>query len=325
MKKALLFISVFCVSSQAYSQSNVSLSGGFMTGIKHTAEKKNGTPSKTRLENLGVPANHLTVRGTERINNDLSVGIVLNHRFDPTNGSVNGSSFFTNSKISLSSAYGSLSAGKFWAPVDWILRPTFDIYGPVGIGGVYGSIVDAPSRYDGMLMYESPDISGLKFALMFVPKSSMASDEANVYEAALRYKYANMDFGIGYTKNAGTTPTARDNIKGKDVLTLATGIHLKDWRMGLTYTEVDAHAANPGSKRYSLGLRKKISDQLTIKSGLEQHKINAGDETTAFAVGLEYSLSKRTSLFTELGRAKSDNHAKHDVEFSYTAGIQHRF
>ncbi len=327
MKNSTVAALAFLASCSALAQSNVTMSGGVVIGLKHASAKANGTASKNTVEGLDAAGNNLTMRSVEDLGGGLKASALLNYRFNPADGSTGaGHDHYANSKLSLSGSFGEVSAGRFWAPVDWLLRPVLDIYTPLGLGTtVYGGPLDASTRYNGILMYESPEMSGFKAGIATVPKASMTSNKVSTTEVALRYQSGPLVLGLGLTKNAGTGASAKDNIKGKNVLTLGGAYDFGVAKAGLTYSNVDAYGTTAESDRWSLAVRVPLSSVLSVKFGYENQKFKNGPGTSALALGTEYSLSKRTMLFAEFGKVQSDTASKKETGLTYLAGIRHRF
>lgn len=327
MKKSTLAALAFLATCSAWAQSSVTMSGGVVIGLKHASAKANGTASKNSVEGLDAAGNNFTVRSVEDLGGGLKAGALLNYRFNPNDGATGaGHDYYANTKLSLSGSFGEVSAGRFWGPVDWLLRPVLDIYTPLGLGTtVYGGPLDAATRYNGMLMYESPEMSGFTAGAAIVPRTSMTSNKVSTSEVALRYKSGALVLGLGLTKNAGTSVSAKDNIKGKNVLTLGGSYDFGVAKAGLTYSNVDAYGTTAESDRWSLALRVPLSSVLSVKFGYENQKFKNGPGTSALALGTEYSLSKRTMLFAEFGKVQSDTASKKETGLTYMAGMRHRF
>lgn len=310
----------------ALAQSNVTISGGMVAGYKFTSGKSDGTPSKRLIDNLDAGGNHLTFRGDEDLGGGMKASFVLNHRFSPVDGGQTGSTFFTNTKIGISGGFGEVSMGKMWGPVDEQLRRALDVYMPMGLGTtVYGGPADAPTRYNGTLMYTSPEMSGLRVSGAVVPKGNMTSQKQNTTEMAARYKTGALTLGLGYTKNAGNVPTAADNVKDRNVVTAGARYDFSKLNLGMTYSKVSEPLTAKDSDRYSFGARYPLDNAWTLKAGYEHLKVANKDKTNTFALGAEYRLSKRTMFFTEMGKAKSDILSKDDTSLTYLVGMAHRF
>lgn len=310
----------------AFAQSNVTVSGGLVIGYKYTPGKEDGTLSKQGIDNLEAAGSNLTFRGTEDLGNGNSAYFVLNHRFDPSTGMTTGSTFFTNSKLGLKGSYGDISMGKMWGPVDDLLRRVLDVYMPLGLGTtVYGGPSDAPTRYNGTLMYVSPEMGGFRFSGAFVPKGNMTSRSQNTSEVAGMYRNGPLSLGLGFTQNAGNTASAANNFKGRDVLTVGGRYDFKKLHLGLTYSRVRAPEQTQRSDRYSIGTRYLVSPEWTIKAGYEYLEQARTLKTNTVAFGTEYRLSKRTMLFSEVGHTESDTPARDDRGATFMLGIAHRF
>lgn len=312
-----------CIS---YAQSSVSISGGMVAGYKYTSAKSDGTAAKRAIENLDAGGSHLTFRGDEDLGGGMKASFVLNHRFSPVDGGQTGSTFFTNTKLALSGGFGEVSMGKMWAPVDELLRRSLDVYMPLGLGTtVYGGPGDAPTRYNGMFMYVSPEMGGLRLGGAVVPKGSMTSQKQDTTEVAARYKSGALTLGAGYTRNAGNVPSAADNVKDRNVVTAGARYDFSKLNIGLTYSKVDEPLTAKDSDRYSLGARYPLSEAWTAKAGYEHLKVAKKDTTNTFALGAEYRLSKRTMFFSEVGKVRSATRSKNDTGLTMMVGMAHRF
>lgn len=327
MKNHSIFVIAALTTGAAMAQSNVTLTGGVVIGYKHSSAKASGTPSKNSLENLDAAGNNITFRTVEDLGSGLKVSALLNYRFNPVDGATGaGHDYFANTRLTLSGPFGGLSMGRFWGPVDGLLRPALDVYTPLGLGTtVYGGPLDASTRYNGTLMYETPDMQGFVAGISFVPKSGMTSNKVNTTEVALRYKSGPLALGLGVTRNAGATPSAKDNIQGKDVLTVGGAYDFGVAKIGLTYSNVDAFGTTAESDRWSTAVRVPLSNGVVFKLGYEDQRFKAGAGTSAVAFGGEYSLSKRTMLFAEAGKVRSDTPSKQETGMTYLVGIKHGF
>lgn len=310
----------------SYAQSSVNIGGGVVMGYKHTPSKSNGAKSVDGIDNLEAAGSNVTIRAVEDIGDGYKVNVLLNHRFDPSTGAQTGISYFTNSKIGLSGSFGEVSMGKMWGPVDELLRRSLDVYMPLGLGvNVYGGPLDAPTRYNGTLMYMSPEVAGFKVSAAVVPKGNMQSKRQNTTEIAALYRQGAFKLGVGFTQNAGKGASASDNFKDRDVLTVGARYDFEKIHLGLTLSKVSAPGRVDDSERYSLGARYLMSNKMALKLGYEYLNVNHGDKSRMFAVGGEYRLSKQTMIFSEVGRMKSDIASRNDRGFIIMAGIAHRF
>lgn len=324
MRKFMMVLAL-AAPGVALAQSNVTVSGGFVMGYKYTAGKSNGTASKHGIDNLEAAGSNLTFRGVEDLGNGYKASFVLNHRFQPDTGATTGATYFTNTKLGLSGPFGEVAMGKMWAPVDELLRRVLDVYMPLGFGvNVYGGPGDAPTRYNGTLMYTTPDFSGFRASGAFVSKGNMASNKQNTSELALRYQTGPLTLGLGYTQNAGNTASAADNFKDRDVLTVGARYNFSKLNIGLTYSGVSDPDASKDLDRYSLGARYPLTSALTAKAGYERvERKNAN--ANKMALGAEYRVSKRTMFFAEAGRINSQMKSEDDRNTSFMLGMAHRF
>lgn len=327
--RKLMIAAALAAPCVAFAQSNVTVSGGFVMGYKYTAGKSDGTKSRHGIDNLEAAGSNLTFRGVEDLGNGYKASFVLNHRFDPSTGEQSRGSYFTNTKLALSGGFGEVAMGKMWAPVDELLRRVLDVYMPLGSGvHVYSGPFDAPTRYNGTLMYTTPDFSGFRASGAFVSKGNMkyapGAHEVNTSELALRYMNGPLTLGLGYTQNAGDTASATFNIKDRDVLTVGARYNFSKLNIGLTYSGVSAPQGGNDSDRYSLGARYPLTNALTAKAGYERFE-KKGEDANKMALGLEYRVSKRTMFFTEASRINSQDTKQDEKNATFMVGIAHRF
>jgi predicted porin len=153
----------------------------------------------------------------------------------------------------------------------------------------------------------------------------MTSNKVNTTEVALRYRSGPLALGVGFTKNAGTAPSSKDNAEGKDVLTVGGAYDFGVAKVGLTYTNVDAYGTTPESERWSTAVRVPITSAARLKLGYEDQKFKGGTSTQAVAFGGEYTLSKRTMVFAEIGQVDSDLAKSDEKDATYMLGIKHSF
>lgn len=322
----IIFVAALAAPIISFAQSSATVSGGFVSGYKYTPSKSDGTGAKSGIDNLEAAGSNVTIRAVEDLGAGYKVNVLLNHRFDPSTGTQNGVSFFTNSKIGLSGSFGEVSMGKMWGPVDELLRRALDVYMPLGLGvNVYGGPFDAPTRYNGTLMYMSPEVNGFKMSAAVVSKDNMQSKSQDTGEIAALYKKGAFKFGVGYTKNSGKGASAVDNFKDRNVLTVGTRYDFDKLQLGLTLSKVSAPGEIDDSKRYSLGARYPVAKQVALKFGYEHLNVGHHERSRTFALGGEYRLSPRTMLFSEVGRMKSNIAAKNDESLIFMLGMAHRF
>jgi predicted porin len=329
MKIAFITLATLAVTGTAFAQSSVEITGGTAIGLKYQNAKSDKPVSHTvSLVNNQESANNVTFRATEQLEDGMSVSSYLNIRYGPDDGTFIGGSAFKETSVSLQGKFGQFTYGRFNSPVDNMVHPTIDPYVPLGLGTtIYGGPLDAISRYNGMIQYATPIMGNVETRVMFVPKGNLNST-VTTSEIAVKYQDTNLGLGIGFTKNSGNT-AGTANFKDRDVFTVGALYNFGFAKVGVSFHRVDAYKSGATtiaqSDRKNLGIRVPLDAQISYKFGYETQKSVGALAVNALANGIDYYLSKRTTLSFDIGKVSSSNLARNDQGINYVFGLKHRF
>lgn len=315
MKKTLIILAALAATGAAFAQSSVTISGSVATAYEQYA-----SGGDAELTGFDASANSVTFSGVEDLGGGLKASFTLNKRFDLSTGGGYNSREFENSFVTLSGGFGSVSAGRHQA----ISVARFDIFGGLGISvwsptgkgnaGDYGYNNVSGSRYDDAISYSTPNFSGFSATVV-----TTLSPAVNTGREATAVR-------LGYVKGPLIVDYVRENVAAK-----AADVRRADQNLGVSYDFGVAKAlllwGKEGSAddRTSVGVIVPTGPALKLMAQYrtEGQTVNAAgkksDVGSAWALGAEYALSKRTGLFAHYGDLDKA------VQSAYRVGIRHKF
>ena len=330
---AAVLLAATCVGS-AQAQSNVVVYGRVDAGIdiQTNQVKTNADGSKGSGTVVGLGGNNwgtsmFGFKGTEDLGGGLKALFVLENGFSADTGQTNGDPsriWSRRSLVGLSGNFGTVKLGRdLTLPSDiaWGLDPT----GQQNLGSA--TLVKGRNwpQTSNSIQYISPRVNG--FAIQGVygfgevagatkPKSTggaaLTYEQGN-YTAAIMYDFINDDNGR-YTNvyesskeiTVGGTATF-DKLK----LFAAYQKLSAPQAVATTYNKAD---------HYWLGARYMLTPALTLIGAAYHTKLNHDSgSANLFMIGTDYSLSKRTLLYTAVGTVRNKGQADFAVEV-YPAG-----
>jgi len=307
MKKSLIALAALAATS-AFAQSTVTIDGRIELGVI-----KNTGKSATMDVTNGF--NQIRFLGSEDLGGGLKANFTLAQRFSPESGLFDGTNgnrpmFQGESTVGLSGGFGSVKIGRALTAMQGPFNGS-DPWGTRTVSatalgqGAYSSDIhfagsSGLARTDG-IFYTSPSISGFTVSGTLGLKQSGSSGTAttgqqNLTSLWLAYSAGPISAGIGLEENR-----SKDEIMGGwaaynlGVATVAAG-----------FANIDT-AATAGSKAtsWNLGVTAPMG-AITLKLGYKQDTAeNTKAKTKKTGVGAEYTLSKRTMLYTGYGRTQT--------------------
>lgn len=315
MKKTIVTLAAVAATGAAFAQSSVTISGSVAA-----AYEQYSVGGDAELTGFDASANNITFKGIEDLGGGLKIAFTLNKRFDLSNGSSYNSREFENAFLTLSGGFGAVTAGRHQA----ISVASFDIFNglgirvwsPAGVGSAndYAYNNTAANRYDDAISYATPNFNGFSATAVTTSNPGVNTGREST---AVRLGYAKGPLSVAYV---------RENVAAK------TGdVRRTDQNLGLSYDFKVAKAlllwAKDGSAddRTSVGVIVPVGIALQLKAQYrtEGQAVSASGARSvmgsAWALGAEYALSKRTGLFAHVGDV--DN----AVQSAYRVGITHAF
>lgn len=338
MKKSLVALAALAATG-AFAQSSVTISGQVDVGVTNPVGAQ-----KTRIDQAANGANQITFAGTEDLGGGLKATFRLNQRFSPESGLMDGTAgnrpmLQGESTVGLSGNFGSVRLGRALTAVQaWLpLSDPWGTYqvaslaagvGPASYATAAGSgatgnpggdnVVGSGSglaRIDG-IFYNSPRIGGLNVDVTYAPKGTQLT--GSTVNAANDFT----SIAVSYTAGNLLLRAGVENNRADDKLTAFQGSYnFGVARLQAGYTVVDLAATAVDRKGYTVGVIVPMG-AVTLKGGIARSKLeNAATDLKKTGIGLDYALSKRTTLYTSYGRDAALAADKGGFDF----GVRHAF
>jgi predicted porin len=342
MKKSLLALAVLgAFASVASAQSSVTLSGIVDAGVT-------GTSNDWHLGGSQSGYNAFTISGREDLGGGMSAFFLLNHRFRINDGKSNTSTgntgdasntvFWRNSWVGLASAAGDIRMGRVLMPLQ-DMNGGFDAFDTGYVGSVHTGGVTATVRANNAIYYRSPNLGGFKLeAAIAAAEGQYVNDTAGSFAGTsafsipqalnnkerpmgvtLRYAAGPINIGLAYDKNTADYDT--------------TGLYgsydfgsfklLGQWESGTINN--GAGTAKEEVDLYSISARIPVG-AFIFKAGYVMGSSNLPNkDANKFGLGAEYLLSKRTSLYSNIGKPGGDRAVGTLADTKFDLGITHKF
>jgi general bacterial porin, GBP family len=310
MKKSLLALAVLSAFTGAASaQSSVTLSGAVDLGVV----RQNGA---WNMGNAGSSRTAFTLSGSEDLGGGMRAFFVMNHRFNMNTGAQrDANAFWRQGWVGLSGGFGDVRLGKMLPPLQ-DFNGQFEPWGggdtvaSVHTGGLYSGNSKFGSRYGNTVYYRSPALGGLAFHASISAadnNSELVSSTATALPPGgaerpiglgLIYSAGPLRFAAAYDRNADDKKTS--GLYGSFNAGFAT--FMAQWEKGDLYTS--ALATLEDTSRWSVSAAVPLG-QATLKAGYTKW---SDEDVKKIGLGLDYALSKRTTLYTNVGKLSGDGY-----------------
>lgn len=361
MKKSLLCAAILAAMTGSAHAATVTLYGVIDTGIGYQKITGEGvSQSKFGMVSGTISGGRWGLRGTEDLGDGLSAIFALEAGFNPLNGKPGQGrrAFGRKALVGLSSPdWGKIELGR----QDNITSLYFGDVDPFGWGQSWfgASFSSANSRYDNMVMYQSPSINGFQFGANY----SFNVDDNNIGQSG--YANAANTRGIGaalkYSNGPLFAALAYEELRMSDKVTdPATP---RAWSLGAAYDfEVIKLAAAVGQTRdgwfggqginiftgsgpknsvdfpdtqslpglkvtgYMFGGSMPVGGSGKLMATWQRAVPNAGNATMdMYSLGYNYDISKRTNVYAMTSYAKNFAFEEGQSSTVVVVGLRHRF
>lgn len=311
MKRSLIALAVLgTFAGLASAQSSVTLSGGVDLGVRRVGGEWNmGTAGSSRT--------NFTLSGSEDLGGGMSAFFLLNHRFNANNGTLADSPrFYRQSWVGLKGGFGDVRLGRFLPPVQEY-NGDFDPFGTDTVGSTHtGGISSGTtnSRINNAIRYGSPNMGGLTFIA-----SIAAGDENGA--GGTSGKERPVGFGVNYAAGPLRVAAAYDR-NGSDLKTIGVyGSYNAGFATLMAQFEKGDTTPTVDVKRYSIGALVPMG-AATIKAGYMNWK---DEDKKKVGLGVDYALSKRTNLYSDVGKQSGNGFTATQKKAMFDLGIRHKF
>jgi predicted porin len=334
MKKSLLALAVLSAFAGAASaQSSVTLSGSVDAGLRRVGVVSGtAVASDWRVAGSQSGYNNFTLSGIEDLGGGSRAFFSLNHRFTLNNGVDNGFTngggvggsepFWRQTWVGLGGGFGDVRIGRMLMPLQ-DMNGGFDPFATGTVGSTHTGGIDATIRSNNSLYYRSPSLGGLSVHLAAAAGEGQVQNEiggsTGAYNARttllnsqrpvglnVRYAAGPVNVGVAYDKNTADMKTT--GIYGS--FALASGIKfMGQFEKGDNYTAAGATGVAEKIKAFSLGLTAPLGP-VVLRTGFLKIKSDfANRDASKFGLGADYNLSKRTNLYTTIGKLSGNRFA----------------
>jgi predicted porin len=332
MKKQVITVvavgAALCASG-AMAQSAVNIYGLVDTGLVYTTNVNAAGSSITKMPSLsGSFPSRLGFRGTEDLGNGLQAFFVLENGFGPDTGTIGqgGRLFGRQANVGLKGAFGTITLGR-QNNMTFLSGVKSDVLGPniFGTGSVDGYLPNA--RTDNAIGYLGV-FSGVTIGATYSfgrdasaaggPAATNCAGEVPGNSKACRQVtgllgYDGKGFGVNVTYdvlngNTGAAGglTSSDN---DDKRITANGyVMLGTTKIGGGIIDRKTRAVTglSESDMYYLGVSHPVSSQITVDAEvIRRDQKNSSADVTMVAARATYALSKRTAVYTSIGRVRN--------------------
>lgn len=350
MKKTIVLGAVLAAfGGAAVAQSSVTLFGVIDANVRYV---KTGSTNLKQVGTDGLSASRLGVRGTEDLGGGLKAMFKLENRFNIDDGTSVGG-FSGDAYVALAGGFGTVKLGRTAPAFDDVramansknvfdsdLTPTGAVFGmgvalvnrdkdgvaiPGAVVGLKGT--DYTSRAANGIRYESPVMGGVSGALTYAfGEDETATKDANdLVSLNLKYAAGPLAVGLGYQKEkaAGATSNKYTALSGSYDFGMAA--------LSAGYQKRNGTAASGDDKGYTLGVTMPLGSAMNVSLGYASEETKVAGATVAdnsgWALGLGYSMSKRTTLFAGFQDVSQENAAGAEVgkQRIVAAGLRHDF
>ena len=319
------------VATGAFAQSAVTISGQVDVGIVNPIG-----PDKTRIDQSANGANQIVFSGSEDLGSGLRATFRLAQRFSPESGLNDGTAgnrptWQGESTVGLAGNFGAIRIGRALTALQGPLTQTdpWTTYQVASVSGVLTNGTEyrtAPdnvansgsglARTDGVF-YTSPQFAGgLVAAVTVAPKNTQVSGATTTGNHHL------VSAWLSYTSGPVMIAGGSERNRAGDRLSAIQGaFDFGMARVAATYTLMDLEATTLDRRAFNIGATVPLG-AVVLKAGYGRTKLeNSPANSKKVGLGLDYALSKRTLIYTSVGRDSALTTAK----TGYDLGIRHNF
>jgi predicted porin len=346
MKKSLVALAALAVVGAASAQSTVTLSGKF--AFAYEGQSVGGVSST----GFGVTDGNVTFSASEDLGGGMKAGTIMDIRVRGREGGATGSVAGRNAQVYLTGGFGTIAGGAVESPNGILALGSggAPILGLDGTAlGASRNALDAAQNAD-ILQYSSPVIGGgfvIKASLAdsIVSQSNPLTASTGVVAAAAQPGAFGMQStattldatNIGVDYNSGPIAASFDYTKfGANAVApvyvdnrvrLSGTYDFGVVKLGMGYQTRTAKstvgAADIGNKQYTLGVSAPVSSAVTVGAMYVRNTQDAANAITAWDMGVQYNLSKRTALLVAYQRVSEETAAF--VGSKYRVRLMHQF
>ena len=331
------------LSAQAQTGSNTTVYGVLDAGI--VAER--GCISdciSTKVSGGVASGSRLGVQGREALGNDVAAVYTLEAGVlnDTGQSDQDGRLFGRQAYVGLDSRLGALTLGRQYNPQYLALTDVADPFK----GGMAGSASNlagySVKRYDNTVKYVTPALRGISASAIYsFGETAYSSANNRAYGATIGYSAGAVNISVSHQRKnslilaTSSAPSidmsARNTLVAANVdLGVATafaavgvnkGYGSSPWDPSNAYSSLALSMSSSDSRDTLLGVSVPVGGFKLLASYVHKDDLDlANRDATQFAVGLTYSLSKRSDFYASYAKIHNKNGAQYTVGNASDAG-----
>jgi predicted porin len=363
MQKKIIALAIAGLSSAAFAQTNVVIQGLFDTGYQNFSTETAGVTTKTNR--WGSASNTATTNLTFVVNEDLGGGMKagLWLETDPTAGSSNGvvaggagtGVWNSQNYLFVSGNFGKVSLGFMnnYALTSALTSQPFGVGMGGGYSGQFGrlsgaNVIGAPAavapgantagardiRANNSIKWDSPSWSGFTVGLLYRSPNSAGNAAADADgQTQVGLNYNNGPANLSYAHSNVLT-----NVAGLNGGTLTNNLLAGNYTfgpatvyLGWTSSKNNFSPVSVDSRSTNIALKWQATPTIAVMANVLRvdDKLTADQDRNLNALGLDYSMSKRTTAYVRWEDGDNDKSAltgSATGKFTRTAlGLRHSF
>lgn len=288
-------LATLAVAGTAFAQS-VTLSGAIGPEYSRSTAANN----QATLANGDAGATNFALTATEDLGGGLKVTAYMQQRFNAVSGANANTADrgLQNVYLGVSGGFGSVIAGRF------LTGPSgaYDAFGQWGTKADYANAGVIGQRSDNTVQYTTPSFNGFSATVA----TTVTSGTNKEYTYA-RLSYNNGPLSVSYAAEKNQTA------QGDKMQDIGASYDLGVAKVMVLNGKATS-AAGVDTTNTSVGVRVPMG-AATLKASFR-----SGDSDNGSAVGVDYALSKRTSLYADMGKVSTSG-----TQTAYRFGMKHSF
>lgn len=300
MKKLIVLATLAALPVAAMA--DVTISGNLAVGIVNTKETGKGSVNTENRTN-----GEIKFAGSDDLGNGLKAVWQIASRINLADQSANARDNLwagRDSYVGLDGSFGRVTAGNIYLMPNSGAMAIFENNSATFESAIY----DQGTRYNNTVSYKAPTVAGFSATVQHSFGSSSANEQAKKYADAVSLAYE-----IGAVSLSYDTLSEKVNAQGKKnkLHELNASVGLDALTLQAGYASGKNEASNTKVKGWGVAASYAMGN-VTPKFGYwregdsKTNGVTANDGHKAYALGVEYALSKRTRTGVEFAKANFD-------------------
>jgi general bacterial porin, GBP family len=339
VRKSMCAAAMLCAAQAASAQSSVTLYGVIdVFGLWNN----NGGTSAVSMRSGGNVGSLFGLKGSEDLGGGTSANFAVENGFNINNGTFLADStamFYRQSWVGLTNdKYGSLRFGRQYTPSFFIAYPADPFRLDEALGLAASAVLARDPATNGVqylngrqsnaVQYLSPNVGGFKLSALYGFSATVSqptpTTNGNVMDFSLQYTGFGLYAGMGYQNQRPGQQTLGPivtNLVASERFTGALAYRIGIVNLQALYIYTKPDDVQPGSvaarmnsvHSYSLaqvGATVQVTPFDVFEAAVLHRDVRGvHDNTPAFQIGWDHSLSKRTSIYARAGYIKNNGNS----------------